>query len=187
MATRLWRLRLFHRGVEVGQIVGHGRGRAASRASARHATRARQDSIDLHRILTRRYIRIENISVAGQGGEAGLPAWFTRSHDHDDTAKSADRRGISWRCWAPRARAEPMLTDDGLYKEPWFLESFLELADDLEGAHKEGKRFVDHVGAQGLPLLQGDAFRQFRASATSPTTSRRISRCCNSTSSARAR
>ena len=27
-----------------------------------------------------------------------------------------------------RARAEPTLTDDGLYKEPWFLESFLELA-----------------------------------------------------------
>ena len=40
------------------------------------------------------------------------------------------------------ARAEPMLTDDGLYKEPWFLESFLELADDLEAAHKQGKRFV---------------------------------------------
>ena len=40
------------------------------------------------------------------------------------------------------ARAEPILTDDGLYKEPWFLESFLDLADDLEGAGKEGKRFV---------------------------------------------
>ena len=40
------------------------------------------------------------------------------------------------------ARGEPILTDDGLYKEPWFLESFLELADDLEVAHKQGKRFV---------------------------------------------
>ena len=45
--------------------------------------------------------------------------------------------------FAPRARAEaPILTDDGLYKQPWFLESFLDLADDLEGARKEGKRFV---------------------------------------------
>ena len=40
------------------------------------------------------------------------------------------------------ARGEPMLTDDGLYKEPWFLESFLELADDLEAAHRQGKRFA---------------------------------------------
>src|SRR4051812_11597825 len=30
-----------------------------------------------------------------------------------------------------RARAEPVLTEDGLYRQPWFLESFLELADDL--------------------------------------------------------
>ena len=37
------------------------------------------------------------------------------------------------------ARAEqPILTDDGLYKQPWFLESFLDLSDDLEGARKEG-------------------------------------------------
>jgi hypothetical protein len=41
------------------------------------------------------------------------------------------------------ARAEePILTDDGLYRQPWFLESFLELSDDLEAAHKAGKRFV---------------------------------------------
>ena len=34
---------------------------------------------------------------------------------------------------ASRARAEqPILTDDGLYKQPWFLESFLDLADDLD-------------------------------------------------------
>ena len=43
---------------------------------------------------------------------------------------------------AMRARAEqPILTDDGLYKQSWFLESFLDLGDDLEGARKEGKRF----------------------------------------------
>jgi thioredoxin-related protein len=42
-----------------------------------------------------------------------------------------------------RARAEqPILTDDGLYKQPWFLESFLDLGDDLEGAAREGKRFA---------------------------------------------
>ena len=31
---------------------------------------------------------------------------------------------------------QPILTDDGLYKQPWFLESFLDLAEDLEGARK---------------------------------------------------
>ena len=52
---------------------------------------------------------------------------------------------------AMRARAdEPILTDDGLYKQSWFLESFLDLADDLEGARKEESAFCRHVGAQGL-------------------------------------
>ena len=43
-----------------------------------------------------------------------------------------------------RAQAEqPILTDDGLYKQPWFLESFLDLSDDLEEAAKEGKLITD--------------------------------------------
>jgi thioredoxin-related protein len=40
------------------------------------------------------------------------------------------------------ARGQAVLTDDGLYRQPWFLESFLELADDLDGAAKVGKRFA---------------------------------------------
>src|SRR5664279_3735218 len=41
------------------------------------------------------------------------------------------------------ARAEePVLGDDGLYKQPWFIESFLDLSDDLEAAAKDGKRFA---------------------------------------------
>jgi len=41
------------------------------------------------------------------------------------------------------ARAEsPMLTGDGLYRESWFLESFLDLADDLQSTSKAGKRFA---------------------------------------------
>ena len=55
----------------------------------------------------------------------------------------------------PRARAEgPILTDDGLYKEPWFLESFLDLADDLEGARKEGKRFAVMWELKGCPYCK---------------------------------
>jgi thioredoxin-related protein len=60
-----------------------------------------------------------------------------------------------------RARAEPILTDDGLYKEPWFLESFLELGDDLESAHKEGKRFVVMWELKGCPYCKETHFVNF--------------------------
>src|SRR5664280_2871633 len=59
------------------------------------------------------------------------------------------------------ARAGPMLTDDGLYKEPWFLESFLELADDIEAAHKQGKRFVIMWELKGCPYCKETHFVNF--------------------------
>ncbi|HEU4661550.1 MAG TPA: thioredoxin family protein [Pseudolabrys sp.] len=62
---------------------------------------------------------------------------------------------------AVRSRAEPILTDDGLYKEPWFLESFLDLADDLEDAHKEGKRFVVMWELKGCPYCKETHFVNF--------------------------
>src|SRR5262249_25102542 len=53
------------------------------------------------------------------------------------------------------ARAEQsILSDDGLYKQPWFLESFLDLGDDLEGARKEGKRFVIMWELRGRPYCK---------------------------------
>jgi thioredoxin-related protein len=63
---------------------------------------------------------------------------------------------------AQRAQAEgPILTDDGLYKEPWFLESFLDLADDLEGARKEGKRFAVMWELKGCPYCKETHFVNF--------------------------
>src|SRR6478672_8776652 len=54
-----------------------------------------------------------------------------------------------------RARAEqPILTDDGLYRQPWFLESFLELADDLEAAAASGKRFAIMWELRGCPYCR---------------------------------
>ena len=47
-----------------------------------------------------------------------------------------------------------MLTADGLYKEPWFLESFLNLADNLEDAHKAGKRFAIMWELKGCPYCK---------------------------------
>jgi thioredoxin-related protein len=39
-------------------------------------------------------------------------------------------------------RIEPKIDDDGLYTQPWFLTSFLELKEDLAEARAEGKAFL---------------------------------------------
>ena len=63
---------------------------------------------------------------------------------------------------ASDARAEePILTDDGLYKQPWFVESFLDLSDDLEAAHKDGKRFVIMWELKGCPYCKETHFVNF--------------------------
>src|SRR3954447_7806535 len=52
------------------------------------------------------------------------------------------------------ARAAAVLTDDGLYRQPWFLDSFLELADDLQGATNVGKRFAIAWELRGCPYCK---------------------------------
>src|SRR6478672_7163257 len=49
------------------------------------------------------------------------------------------------------ARAEAVLTEDGFYREPWFLESFLELADDLAAAGEKKKRLAIMWELRGCP------------------------------------
>jgi thioredoxin-related protein len=67
-----------------------------------------------------------------------------------------------WAASGLAARAEgPILTDDGLYKQPWFLESFLLLAEDLEDARKEGKRFVVMWELKGCPYCKETHFVNF--------------------------
>jgi len=56
---------------------------------------------------------------------------------------------------------EPILTDDGLYKQPWFVESFLDLSDDLEGARKDGKRFAIMWELKGCPYCKETHFVNF--------------------------
>ena len=55
---------------------------------------------------------------------------------------------------AGAARAEAMMTDDGFYREPWFLESFLELADDLAAATENKKRFAIMWELRGCPYCK---------------------------------
>jgi len=52
------------------------------------------------------------------------------------------------------ARAEAVLTEDGIYREPWFLESFLELADDLAAASEKKKRLAIMWELRGCPYCK---------------------------------
>ena len=54
----------------------------------------------------------------------------------------------------PSAQAEPVLSEDGLYREPWFVESFLEIGDDLEAAARRGKRFAVMWELRGCPYCR---------------------------------
>jgi thioredoxin-related protein len=55
---------------------------------------------------------------------------------------------------AGAARAEAVMTDDGFYREPWFLESFLELADDLAAARANQKRLAIMWELRGCPYCK---------------------------------
>lgn len=57
--------------------------------------------------------------------------------------------------------AEPILTDDGLYRQSWFVESFLDLSEDLEAAHKDGKRFAVMWELKGCPYCKETHFVNF--------------------------
>lgn len=52
------------------------------------------------------------------------------------------------------ARAEPVLGDDGLYHERWFLESFLDLRDDLDSTAASGKRLAIMWELRGCPYCR---------------------------------
>lgn len=52
------------------------------------------------------------------------------------------------------ARAEAILTEDGLYRQPWFIDSFLEFADDLDAAAAKGKRLVVMWELKGCPYCR---------------------------------
>lgn len=50
--------------------------------------------------------------------------------------------------------AAPVLNESGLYTEPWFLESFLDMRDDLAEARRNGKRFVVIFEQEGCPYCR---------------------------------
>ncbi len=52
------------------------------------------------------------------------------------------------------ARSQALLTEDGLYRQPWFLDSLLELPDDLAAAGAAGKRFAIVWELRGCPYCK---------------------------------
>ena len=55
----------------------------------------------------------------------------------------------------PRApRAATQVGDDGLHKQPWFLDSFLDMGDDLAEASDEGKNFAVFIEQRGCPYCR---------------------------------
>ena len=68
--------------------------------------------------------------------------------------------------WLPAGRllgadGGPTLTEDGLYTQSWFLESFLELADDLTEAAGQEKRFAVMWELKGCPYCKETHFVNF--------------------------
>ncbi len=59
--------------------------------------------------------------------------------------------GMGGRANAASDRIEPILGDDGMYHQPWFLNSFLDLKEDLAEAAEAGKRFVVMWEQRGCP------------------------------------
>ncbi|SFG78776.1 Thioredoxin-like domain-containing protein [Methylobacterium gossipiicola] len=62
--------------------------------------------------------------------------------------------GLACSSLAGRARAQAVLGDDGLYHQPWFLESFLDLADDLRAAGAHGRRLAILWELRGCPFCK---------------------------------
>lgn len=55
---------------------------------------------------------------------------------------------------AAPAVGKATLSDDGLYQMNWYLESFLDLSEDLTGATAKGKRFAIMWGLKGCPACK---------------------------------
>ena len=61
----------------------------------------------------------------------------------------------------PEADLAPILTDDGLYTQPWFLQSFLDIGEDLEETAAQGKRFAIMWELKGCPYCRETHFVNF--------------------------
>ncbi len=54
----------------------------------------------------------------------------------------------------PALAAKPTMGEDGLYQMDWYLESFLDIAEDLAQTTEKGKRFAIMWGLKGCPACK---------------------------------
>jgi thioredoxin-related protein len=59
------------------------------------------------------------------------------------------------------AAAQPKLSDDGMYEFDWYLESFLDLKEDIETAVQAGKRLAVIVSQRACPYCKRMAEEHF--------------------------
>ncbi len=59
------------------------------------------------------------------------------------------------------AAAQPKLSDDGMYEFDWYLESFLDLKDDIESAAQAGKRLAVIISQRACPYCKRMAEQHF--------------------------
>lgn len=62
---------------------------------------------------------------------------------------------------ATTANAQAILTDDGIYTQPWFLQSFLDLPEDLQGAIEKRKRLAIMWELKGCPFCRDTHLKNF--------------------------
>ncbi len=80
---------------------------------------------------------------------------ITRRRFHQAALASALAGIASGAMWPDTAAAEALTyTDDGLIYQPWFLDSFLIMNEDLADAHSNGKRFVVFWELKGCPYCK---------------------------------
>ena len=85
-----------------------------------------------------------------------------------------------------RRFAQAIITEDGLHRQPWFIDSLLELADDLAAATANKKRFAILCELRGCPYCKQMHEINF-AKPEIETSSKSVSTSSSSISSARAR
>lgn len=62
--------------------------------------------------------------------------------------------GLAGRSASAATVEPPVISEDGLYTQSWFLQSFLDLAEDLGEAAAEGKRFAIIWEQKGCPYCR---------------------------------
>ncbi|PIW26738.1 MAG: thioredoxin [Rhodospirillales bacterium CG15_BIG_FIL_POST_REV_8_21_14_020_66_15] len=83
-----------------------------------------------------------------------LPKVITRRFFNGWAAAGIGAAALTALPFGARPAGASVIGPDGLMTEPWFLNSFLILSEDLEEAHQAGKRFAVIFSLEGCPYCR---------------------------------